>query len=114
MGVIGTNQVAFSLTHGPVPLCFLSCILSHTHRPPEKKKSGPGRKSNAEHAVNFYNYCLELNKEGQEEDEEEHEDDDEQDEIDDGHDDDNNVDGCMIDTVETTTYDDGSRRRRRQ
>jgi hypothetical protein len=35
----------------------------------DRRRSGPGRKSNAEHAIGFYEYVLDLNREGGYEDE---------------------------------------------
>ena len=47
------------------PLTFLFFLSSA-----DKQKTGPGRKSNAEHAIAFYEYVLESITESKEEDDE--------------------------------------------
>lgn len=42
--------------------CLFFSLCIRPCSPPEKKKSGPGRKSNAEHAINFYKFALEQNE----------------------------------------------------
>ena len=68
----------------PRPQCFAIGTCSH-----DKKRTGPGRKSNAEHAIAFYEYMLahddeDDESENREEKEEEEEDEKANDEEDDG------------------------------
>jgi hypothetical protein len=53
---------------GSLLLTFIRLTRYFSLHSGETKRTGPGRKSNAEHAINFYEYVLELNEEEEDDD----------------------------------------------